>query len=284
MKLTTKINCQKEVIKITTFIKTTVYSAGFSKVIVPLSGGVDSATTAFLAVKALGIKNALIVRLPYQGLNTDRDAELVIKKLKIPETNVFEINIQPVVDLFWKHLNKLSLRAKRSNLGRDCFVSLDFARDPRNDDLRLGNLMARVRMIIIYDLAKANQAMVCGTENKSEHLLGYYTLHGDSASDLEPIRYLYKTQVRELAKFLGVPEKIIAKPPTAGLWKGQTDEGELGFSYQEADQILSLFFDKKYPQEKIIKMGFKKNVVKKVFAQVEKNSFKEKLPYLIFTN
>ncbi len=217
------INSEKETKKIINFIKKTVYSAGFSKVIVSLSGGVDSSLVTFLAVKALGENNVFIASLPYQGLNKDNDIELIFKKLKIPKKNVFEIDIKPIVDNI-KHLT--------FNKNED-------------DRIRLGNIMARVRMIILYDLAKANQALVCGTENKSEYLLGYYTLYGDSASDLEPIRHLYKTQVYQLAKFLGVPQKIINKPPSAGLWKGQTDEKELDFSYFQADLILYFLFEKK---------------------------------------
>ncbi|MBI2190192.1 MAG: NAD(+) synthase, partial [Candidatus Levybacteria bacterium] len=116
---------------------------------------------------------------------------------------------------------------------------------PLKDSIRLGNIMARVRMILLYDLAKKHQALVCGTENRSEYHLGYFTRFGDEASDFEPIRHLYKTQVYQLASYLGVPKTVIDKKPTAGLWAEQTDEGEFGFSYKEADPVLYLYFDKK---------------------------------------
>lgn len=241
--------------KITKFIKKEVKRAGFQRIIVPLSGGVDSSTTLTLAAKALGPKNVLVALLLHQDLNKDNDAKLVIKKLKIPKGNVFEIEISEIVKSFIGNLGHLS-------------------------NLRLGNIMARIRMVLLYDLAKKHQALVCGTENKSEYLLGYFTRFGDEASDLEPIRNLYKTQVVQLAHYLGVPKKIITKKPSAGLWKGQTDEEELGFSYQEADPILYLHFDKKTPWPQIVKMGFKKETVEKVKKQVERNWFKHEVPKL----
>jgi len=136
--------------------------------------------------------------------------------------------------------------------------------------------MARLRMIFLFDTAKKNQALVCGTENKSERLLGYYTRFGDSASDLEPISHLYKTQVLQLAKYLKIPKKIITTKPSAGLWENQTDEGEFGFTYAEADQVLYLTHDR----------GQDINIVKKNFPNAEKifkrfldNQFKLKTPY-----
>jgi len=147
------------------------------------------------------------------------------------------------------------------------------------DRIRLGNIIARVRMIILFDLAKKHNALVCGTENKSEKLLGYFTRFGDAASDIEPISHLYKTQVRELANYLKLPQKIIEAKPTAGLWPGQTDEGEFGFTYQEADNVLSLYFDKKISTKKIRSLGYKNAL--KILAFAKKNSFKEKVPYLL---
>jgi NAD+ synthase len=137
--------------------------------------------------------------------------------------------------------------------------------------LRLGNIMARVRMIVLYDLAKKHQGLVCGTENKSEFLLGYFTRFGDEASDFEPIRHLYKTQILELAKHLNLPQKIISQTPTAGLWSSQTDEKEFGFTYQEADKVLDLYLNHK----KTISPN-----AQKILSRVNKNSFKHHLPYL----
>ncbi|MFH0863783.1 MAG: NAD+ synthase [Candidatus Gottesmanbacteria bacterium] len=255
-----KLDCQKVAGKIIKFLKQEVRDAGFTKVIIPLSGGLDSSVVAFLAVKALEVENVLIALLPNKDINKDQDAKLVISKLAIPNPpagkNIFEIEISNVVQAFQNSLGDLT-------------------------DLRKGNLMARIRMTILYDLAKKHQVLVCGTENKSEYLLGYFTRFGDQAADLEPIRNLYKTQVIELAKHLGVPEKIINKPPTANLWSGQTDENELGFSYKDADPILFYRFDQKLAWERIIELGFKKELVKKVRDQVERNKFKQETPKII---
>ncbi len=255
-----KINTQEITDKIVNFLKSEVKEAGFQKVIVALSGGIDSATVAFLCVKALGKENVLLAQFPYQ--KQDSDASLVIEKLQIPGENLFEIEISEIVSSF-------ALVFARSHLARQ-------GETLRN--LRVGNLMARIRMILLYDLAKASNALVCGTENKSEYLLGYFTRFGDEASDLEPIRNLYKTEVMELAKELGVPEKIIKKAPTAGLWTGQTDEKELGFSYQACDPVLSLYFDKKLDWKEIIKQGYDEKLVEKIKEQVEKNAFKNEAP------
>ncbi|MBL7159728.1 NAD(+) synthase, partial [Candidatus Microgenomates bacterium] len=186
-----EIDCQKTTTKLTEFIQSEVKKAGFKKVIIGLSGGIDSAVSLVLAVKALAKENVFVVILPYGKENKKdlEDALLMIKHLKIPFQNLIQINIQSMVDSF-----------------------LITAKDA--DQIRKGNIIARVRMILLYDLAKKHQALVCGTENKSEHVLGYYTRFGDEASDLEPIRGYYKTQIRQLAEFLNIPEKIINKPPS----------------------------------------------------------------------
>lgn len=250
-----KFDCQKTTSRLTKFIKSYTQKAGLKKVIIACSGGVDSSTTLTLAVWALGKDNVLAAILPYGELNRKevKNALLMVNLLKIPPKNVFKINIKPMVDSFMK-----------------------VAKDA--DQIRKGNMMARARMILLYDLAKKHQALVCGTENKSEYLLGYYTRFGDEASDLEPIRGLYKTQLRELAKYLMIPKKIISQPPTAGLWRGQTDEKELGFSYKKADPILYLYFDKRYSWKKISKMSFKKKLVEKVKVRLKKNEFKRRVP------
>jgi len=152
---------------------------------------------------------------------------------------------------------------------------------PMNQKISLGNIMARVRMIILFDLAKKHNALVCGTENKSERLLGYFTRFGDAASDIEPVTHLYKTQIYQLAKYLKVTKKIIDQPPTADLWKGQTDEGEFGFTYEEADQVLYLYFDKKIATKEIKRLGFKN--VEKIIKRFLGNQFKQETPYSLFT-
>ncbi|NCO88578.1 NAD(+) synthase [Candidatus Roizmanbacteria bacterium] len=139
--------------------------------------------------------------------------------------------------------------------------------------------MARTRMIILFDQAKKLDALVCGTENKSEHLLGYFTRFGDAASDIEPIQHLYKTQIYQLAKYLKIPREIINQPPTAGLWNGQTDEGQFEFTYKEADQVLSLYYDQRKSLKMIIKSGFPN--VKIIIKMMRNNQFKNKTPYII---
>ncbi|EKE14036.1 MAG: hypothetical protein ACD_12C00699G0001 [uncultured bacterium] len=147
-----------------------------------------------------------------------------------------------------------------------------------DDKIRLGNIMARVRMIILFDLAKQLNALVCGTENKSEKLLGYFTRFGDAASDIEPISHLYKTQIYQLAKYLKVPEEIIKQSPTAGLWNGQTDEDDFGFTYEEADQVLYLYHDRGQDIN-LIKKGFKN--AEKIINRLFSNKFKLLTPYKI---
>lgn len=253
-----EIDCQKTSRRIIDFIKKTVQEAGFEKVIVAASGGVDSSTTTTLAVRALGENNVLVTLLPYGDLNREgiKDAKLVLKQLKISAKNIFQIDIKKAVDQI---------------------VSVD----KKMGKIRQGNIMARVRMIYLYDLAKKHRSLVCGTENKTEHLLGYFTRFGDEASDLEPIKGLYKTQLVKLAKYLNLPERIINKKPSAGLWGGQTDEGEFGFSYQQADQVLHLHHDKKFKKEEIIKQGFDRETVEKVLNWAKKNQFKHKTPKVL---
>jgi NAD+ synthase len=137
-----------------------------------------------------------------------------------------------------------------------------------------------MRMIYVFDQAKKRKALVVGTENKTEHYLGYFTRFGDEASDVEPLRELYKTQVYEVAENLQIPERLRVKAPTAGLWEGQTDEGEFGFTYADADKILSLMIDEKKSREEIIKSFRKENVVEAVLKRVKQNEFKHHLPFL----
>jgi NAD+ synthase len=153
-----------------------------------------------------------------------------------------------------------------------------FDRFPDVSQMRRGNAMARMRMIILYDQSEAFQGLVVGTGNKTEILLGYTTLYGDSACALNPVGDLYKTQVRQLARTLGVPDVIINKPPTADLWKDQTDEGELGFTYADVDQLLYLLVDQRYSPDECIEAGFSTDFVSKVVERVRRNQFKRVLP------
>lgn len=252
-----KINSPAETRKITSFIKNTLKREGFEKVIIGLSGGIDSATSFYLLKQAIAPQNIIAAHL-YYFESQIKDIEPMLKQAGIPKENIYEISIAPMVSTF-----EVGLRLRHTS---------------KVNRVRLGNIMARVRMIILYDIAKKNNAMVCGTENKSEALLGYFTRFGDEASDIEPIQHLYKTQVYQLAKYLKVPDEIIKKPPTAGLWTGQTDEKDFGFSYQEADLVLHLYFEKKVSVTEISK---EIPAAKKIIDRVNENSFKHSLPYKI---
>ncbi len=234
------------------FIKEEVVSNGFNKGILGLSGGVDSALVAYLSVKALGRENVKALLLPYKMTSPESltDAMHVVKDLEIP----FEkIDITKIADSYFSEV-KL------------------------NNKLRMGNFLARVRMSIIFDKAAEFNAMVLGTSNKSEFLLGYGTWYGDMAAGIYPIGDLYKTQVWELAKFVGVPDKIIQKKPTADLWPGQTDESELGASYKNLDAVLHLYVDKRRTKEEILKMGFNESLVNNIINRIYKTQFKRTFP------
>lgn len=261
MKLPT-INPKEETEKIKKFIQDVLREQGFEKVVIAISGGIDSATSLYLLSKTIEPKNIIAVHLPY--FDTSNDVENILEHTNIPQENRLTISIKNPVDAI---KNELGIMNSESGI----------------DKIRIGNIMARTRMIMIYDLAKKDKALVCGTENKSENLLGYFTRFGDQASDFEPISHLYKTQIFELAKYLGVPKEVIEQKPTAGLWLGQTDEGQFGFTYQEADQVLYLYFDQKQSIEEIKKQGFAN--AEKIISFALRNSYKHKVPYsqLIFS-
>lgn len=239
------INPEKEKKQIVQFIKQTLQKEGFQNVVIGVSGGVDSTTSLYLLKEAIPLKNIFPVHLYY--FNPDLEFE----------ENAYHLSIKSIVDKLAKTLGV----------------------QPLKDSIRLGNIMARVRMILLYDLAKKHQALVCGTENRSEYHLGYFTRFGDEASDFEPIRHLYKTQVYQLASYLGVPKTVIDKKPTAGLWAEQTDEGEFGFSYKEADPVLYLYFDKKISLEEIKNRDLPN--AEKIINFALKNQYKHHAPYIL---
>ncbi len=244
--------------KIESFIWETFQKAGFTNAVIGVSGGVDSAVSCALSVRALGKENVYPVLMPYgmASMEGTLDGMNFVQGLGILIGNMTRFDIKPAVDSFEKALGPL-------------------------DNARRGNMIARARMIVLFDQAKKRKALVVGTENKSEHLLGYFTRFGDEASDVEPLRNFYKSDVYELAQFLEIPENILKKAPTAGLWAGQTDEGEFGFSYQDADKILALYYDQKKSIEDIIKTGISRETVEKVARRVEENTFKHNLPYVL---
>lgn len=256
------INPKQETEKIKKFTQDVLKKQGFEKVIIAVSGGIDSATSLYLLSKSVDTKNIITVYLPY--FDNSIDIQSILENTNISQENRLTISIKNPID------------ACKNELGIKNYES-KFEIENLKLKIRLGNIMARVRMIIVYDLAKKHKALVCGTENKSENLLGYFTRFGDQASDFEPIEHLYKTQVFKLARYLGVPKEVVEQKPTADLWQGQTDEKEFGFTYQEADQVLYLYFEKKQSVEEIIKLRFPN--AKKIIDFALKNSYKHHVPY-----
>jgi NAD+ synthase len=237
---------------LTEFIRSEITRIGLTRGVVNLSGGLDSALACALAAEALGPQNVLAVRLPYKSSSQDSldHAQLVIDQFGVRSLTV------PITDM----------------------VDALIAAFPDMNPVRKGNIMARARMIVAYDQSEAFKGLVVGTGNKTEILLGYTTLYGDSACAINPIGDLYKTQVRQLARALSIPEVIIAKPPSADLWVGQTDEGELGFTYAEVDKLLYLLVDQRYRPEECVEAGFEERFVRAVVERVRRCQFKRILP------
>ena len=254
-----KIDPEFEKKRITAFIDETLKKTGFHHVALAASGGVDSTTSLNLLSKTIPPKNIFVAHL-YYFESSNELFKTAIADIGIPQENIL---LSPITALV------------------DALGSMRGIREPSNDAeyVRRGNMMARLRMTLLYDFAREHNALVCGTENRSEYQLGYFTRFGDAASDFEPLHHLYKTQVYELAHYLGVPEKIRTTPPTAGLWHNQTDEKELGFTYEEADPVLYLYFDKKHTLEEIKKRGYTK--VKEIVEFAMKNGFKHEVPYVL---
>jgi len=247
-----KINTDLAKQILTGFIRSEIKRMGFSRAVIGLSGGIDSALSCFLAAEAMGPENVLAVRMPYKSSSADslEDAQRVIDATGVQSLT---IPITPLADGL-------------------------IDRFPEMNSMRRGNIMARCRMIVLYDQTAAFGGLVVGTGNKTEIMLGYTTLYGDSACALNPIGDLYKTQVRQLAHDMGVPESVQTKPPSADLWSGQTDEGELGFTYEEVDKLLYLLVDQRYTPEECIEYGFAEPFVKKVVERIRRNQFKRVLP------
>lgn len=237
---------------LTGFIHSEITRAGFSRAVVGLSGGVDSSLACFLAAEALGPENVLAVRMPYKTSSPDsmEDAQRVIDASGVQSVTVSVTEMaDALIDQF-----------------------------PDMDQVRRGNIMARARMIVLYDQSAATKGLVVGTGNKTEILLGYTTLYGDAACALNPNGDLYKTQIRQLARAVGVPQDIVEKPPSADLWKGQTDEGELGFTYADVDQLLYLLVDERYKPEECVEAGFDESFVREVIRRMKNNQFKRVMP------
>jgi NAD+ synthase (glutamine-hydrolysing) len=233
------------------FLREEFERRGFEKAVVGLSGGVDSAVTAYLSTKALGKENVVAVRMPYRTSNPDSlaHAQLVINELGIQSRT---IDISPAVDGY-------------------------LAGEPDADPARRGNVMARERMIVLFDQSAKYHALPVGTGNKTERLLGYFTWHADDSPPINPLGDLFKTQVWELAKFLGVPDVIVSKPASADLIAGQTDEGDFGISYAEADKILNWLVSG-YNPASLVARGFGPGMVELVRKRLAGTHWKRKLP------
>lgn len=237
---------------LTGFIRSEITRAGFSRALLGLSGGVDSALSCALAVEALGPGNVLAVRMPYRLSSPDSrsDAQAVAEQLGV---RMETIDISPMVDPL-------------------------IQRDPGMSKTRQGNLMARARMIVLYDQSEVFKGLVIGTSNKTEILLGYTTLWGDMASAINPLGDLYKTQLRQLARDMQLPASVLEKPASADLWPGQTDEADLGLTYEQADQILYLLVDQRYTVQDCIDAGFDPTLVQDIVERMRRSQFKRMLP------
>jgi len=236
------------------FIRDELTRVGFEKAVVGLSGGVDSSVSAALAARALGPENVLGVMMPYRTSSAASlsDAEAVAEVTRI-RTTVVEIS--PQIDAY-------------------------FERFPDADRTRRGNKMARERMTILYDMSAVEKALVIGTSNKTELLLGYSTQFGDSASAVNPLGDLYKTQVWQLAAHLELPEQVISKPPSADLWVGQSDEQELGFAYSAVDRLLYHLVDRRVGIDELVEMGHDRGFVEAVYRRIRVNQYKRRLPVI----
>jgi NAD+ synthase len=251
-KLDLDLNLVEEIL--VNFLKEEANKVGFSKVVLGLSGGIDSALVAYLAAKAFGPENVLGILMPYKTSSKEsvEHARLVVEDLGI-QSKLIEIT--PMVEPY-------------------------FQMNPDMDGLRKGNRMARERMCILFDYSAKEKALVLGTSNKTEMLLGYSTQFGDAASAINAIGDLYKTQVWELSRHMGVPEELIDKKPSADLWEGQTDESELGFSYKLADEILFSLIDEREKKIDILNMGYSEEIIDKIIWKIKMSQYKRKLPLI----
>ena len=232
------------------FLKDEVSKAGLNKVTVGLSGGLDSAVVAILCQEVFKENlNCVLMPSQFSSQSSIDDAIELCEKFDIK----YEIiSIEPMVSGFIKNMNE--------------------------DRLRIGNFSARMRMAVLYDVSSREKSLVVGTSNKSEILLGYGTIFGDTACAINPIGEIYKSDEFEFAKILGVTDAILNKAPSADLWEGQSDEAELGYTYKQMDDLLKLMIDENKSKEELIKLGFEEEFINKITYRVKANAFKGKLP------
>jgi len=234
------------------FLRSELGRFGFRKAVLNLSGGVDSSLSCFLAAEAMGPQSVLALMLPYRT-SSPESQEHARQVIALTGVQSKTIDITPMVEPY-------------------------FELHPGIGDVRRGNVMARTRMIVLYDHTVLWKGLAVGTSNKTELLLGYGTLFGDMASAVNPLGDLFKTQVRQLAQAVGIPDAIVQKPPSADLWAGQTDEGELGFTYEEVDKLLYLLVDERYSADDAVAAGFDASFVRRVLRRVRGSQFKRLLP------
>ena len=236
------------------FLRENFKKAGFSKAVLGLSGGIDSALVAYLLRDALGKENVLAIMMPYKSSNPDslNHAKLVVENLKI---NSKTIEITDMIDAYFKNEKEAT-------------------------SLRMGNKMARERMSILFDYSSKENALVVGTSNKTEIYLGYSTQFGDSACALNPIGDLYKTNIWDLSRYLKIPNELIEKKPSADLWEGQTDEQEMGLTYKEADQVLYRMLEENKTVEEVLAEGFNKDLVDNIVRRMNRSEYKRRMPLI----